>query len=293
MKDGEGKKPRAAPGSTLHDLLHVYNLPHPGRHEVRGPEEVWRDLLLGKLPVLRFGRDLFLPIPSPPRCELCAVPFKGPLAPLLKRFGKGPLAKNPRYCEVCINSLLKHPGGAEVEMSALFADVRGSTPLAETLGPSATHEVMDRFYRTGVEALIRGGAIVDRFMGDQVVGYFVPVFAGANHAARAIETGLAILRDTGNVRGGTPSVPVGAGAHTGVAFVGTVGAGERLIEFTALGEDVNVAARLASVAGAGELVVSEPTFAAAGATMENERRQVELKGVSHPVAVRVLRPATN
>ena len=77
--------------------------------------------------------------------------------------------------------------------------------------------------------------------------------------------------------------------HTGRAFVGTVGRPGGLTELTALGEDVNVAARLASVAGPGELVCSEAAYAASGLTHPGERREVTLKGVSNPVSVRVLR----
>lgn len=180
-------------------------------------------------------------------------------------------------------------GGAEVELTALFADVRGSTPLAEKLGAVGIHEVMDRFYTEGVDALVRGGALIERFMGDQIVGYFVPGYAGHDHARRAIATGLDVLRVTANVRGGAPWIPVGVGVHTGTAFIGTVGRSGGLLELTALGEDMNVAARLASEAAAGEIVCSEKTFEAAGLALPSEPRVLTLKGVTEPVAVRVIR----
>ena len=77
--------------------------------------------------------------------------------------------------------------------------------------------------------------------------------------------------------------------HTGEAYIGTVGRGSGLVELTAIGEDVNVAARLASVAAAGELVTSEAAYAAAGIDRPAESREVTLKGVSQPVRVRVMR----
>lgn len=207
---------------------------------------------------------------------------------MLRLFGKKPFAKNPRYCEFCVSNLIKAKGGAEVEMSALFADVRGSTPLAERLGPSGTYNVIDRFYTAGVEVLVHGGAMVDRFMGDQIVGYFVPLYA-PDHPRMAIETGLRLLSATGNGAGGAPWIPIGVGVHTGRAFVGTVGRQGGLLELTALGENVNIAARLASVAGAGELLCSEVSYAASGLEHAAEHREMVLKGVSDPVAVRVLR----
>jgi len=254
-------------------------------------EKLWRNTLLGTNPVDRAGRSFFAALPSPPRCELCAAPFKGPFTPLLRLVGKRPLARNPRYCEFCFRFVLNKKGGAEVGMSALFADVRGSTPMAERLGATGTHAVMDRFYRTGIEVLIRGGALIDRFMGDQVVGYFVPGFAGRDHARTAIETGLQLLRATGHVAGAEPWVPVGAGVHTGTAFIGTVGPAEGQLEITALGQDVNIAARLAAVAGRGELVCSEAAYQAAGLDLPGERSELTLKGVSKPVPVRALHTA--
>src|SRR5919198_164138 len=149
-------------------------------------EAMWRKLLLGPVPDMRFMRGLALRLPSPPRCELCAVPFKGPLAALLRPFGKGPFPRNPRYCVGCCANLIKHKGGIELTLSFLFADVRGSTPLGERLGPTGLHSLMDRFYDVGVRALIGRGALLDRFMGDQVVGYFTPAFAGPNHARQAV-----------------------------------------------------------------------------------------------------------
>jgi adenylate cyclase len=253
-----------------------------------GNEERWRSYLTGTDPAARAGRAVWGKLPSARRCELCAFPFGGPFLPVLRLLGRKPFAKNPRYCDFCMSRLTKAQGGAEIPLSALFADVRGSMPLAEQLGPTATHQIIDRFYSAGVDVLSRGGAMIDRFMGDQIVGYFVPLYAPA-HARSAIETGLALLRATGNVAGREPWIPIGVGVHTGEAFVGTVGRASGLLELTAIGEDVNVAARLASVAQAGELVYSEDAHAAAAADYPGERRVVDLKGVSAPVAVRVMR----
>jgi adenylate cyclase len=250
-------------------------------------DERWRRALLGTNPFMRTGHSFFSALPSPPRCELCATPFKGPLATMLGLVGKRPFPKNPRYCSFCVNGVLSKKVGAEVEMSALFADVRGSTSMAERLGPTGLHQAMDSFYRTGVETLVKGGAILDRFMGDQVVGYFVPGFAGPEHTRRAIETGLALLRATGHARG-MPWIPVGAGVHMGSAFIGTVGGTEGLYELTALGEDVNIAARLAALAGPGELLCTEAAYVAARLDLPGDIRHLTLKGVSGHISAHVL-----
>ena len=248
----------------------------------------WRAYLNGADPAARAGRALWQRLPSPPRCELCAAPFRGPFVPLLRLIGKRPFTKNPRYCDFCMSRLIRAEGGAEIEMSALFADVRGSTTLAEQLGPTRMREIIDRFYSAGIDVLCQGGAMVDRFMGDQIVGYFVPLYAGP-HPRSAIETGLALLKATGNLAGKQPWIPIGVGVHTGEAFIGTVGRAGGLLELTAIGESINVAARLGSIAAAGELVCSEAAYAASGLTHPAERREVVLKGVSAAVPVRVLR----
>jgi adenylate cyclase len=146
---------------------------------------------------------------------------------------------------------------------------------------------MDRFYATGIDALIAHGALIDRFMGDQVVGYFAPGFAGPQHTREALLCGLDILRATGH-GDATPWVPVGVGVHTGTAFVGSVGKGEDMAELTALGDAVTIAARFASVALTGEVIVSEDAFVAAGLEGDPERRELNLKGVSAPIKVRVV-----
>jgi adenylate cyclase len=252
-------------------------------------EEQWRGFLDGTSPSVqtwRRIRRLLGRIPRSPRCKTCQAPFEGPLKSILPLFGKRPFEKNPRYCSGCYHWLTESKGGAEVPLSMLFADVRGSTPMAERLGSSKFAGVMDRFYGTGVEILIKHDALVERFMGDQVVGYFLTGFTGPMHARSAIDAGLELLAATGHAPGQEPWVPVGVGVHTGDAYVGTVGT--EVLEFTALGEAVTLTARLASVAGAGELLVSEPAYAAAGMDGPAERRELELKGVTAPITVRVL-----
>jgi adenylate cyclase len=249
----------------------------------------WRAFLEGTLPTVRIWRRMrrfSARIPRSPRCKTCQTPFEGPFKTIFALLGKERFAKNPNYCRACYRWLTEKKGGAEVQLSMLFADVRGSTPLAERLGPANFAKVMDRFYSTGVGVLIRRDALVERFMGDQIVGYFVPGFAGPDHARVAIRAGLELLTATGHGPGSEPWVPVGVGVHTGQAYVGTVGTD--VLEFTALGEEVTLTARLASAAGAGELLATEAAYEAAGMTTPVERRQLDLKGVSVPAQVRVL-----
>ena len=85
-------------------------------------------------------------------------------------------------------------------------------------------------------------------------------------------------------------IPVGIGVHAGVAYFGAMGEENGLINISAIGDEVNTAARIASKAAAGEIIVSAPALAKAGITADGlETRHLELKGISEPVSVRVMR----
>jgi adenylate cyclase len=172
----------------------------------------------------------------------------------------------------------------------LFVDVRGSTTLAEHMDTLEFSRLMNRFYEAAINVLVYADAFIDKLVGDEVTALFIPGFAGEQHARRAIEAGQKLLRVTGHGDVGGPWVPVGVGIHTGIAWVGSiVGASGEAADFTALGDNVNIAARLASNAAQGEVIASENTFAAAQLETEGlEKRELELKGKSEPVSVRVL-----
>src|SRR5439155_8817953 len=170
--------------------------------------------------------------------------------------------KNPKYCSICFNLLSAAHGGAEIECSLLFADVRGSTTMAEAMRPAEFTRLMGRFYDTATDVLVGHDAIVDKFVGDEVIGIFIPALAGSSHAERAIEAAEALLHRTGHADATGPWVPIGAGVNTGVAYVGAVGEGLDT-ELTAMGDAVNTTARLASAAGAGEILVTASAATAA------------------------------
>jgi adenylate cyclase len=129
----------------------------------------------------------------------------------------------------------------------------------------------------------------DRLMGDEAIGLYIPGFAGPQHPRRAIEAAQDLLRLTGHRDAQGPWLPVGIGVHTGRAFVGVVGSDESTADFTALGDNVNITARLASEARPGEILISEASYAAANLNREDlDRRQMELKGNSEPIGVRIL-----
>jgi adenylate cyclase len=191
-------------------------------------------------------------------------------------------------CSLCFGNLRKGPGGAEIEISVLFADIRGSTGIAERTSAAEFRRLVQRFYLRAAKAIHEHDGIVDKFLGDGIMALFIPVITGEMHAIRAIEAGEALLRDVADRELVAGGVRVGVGVHTGEAFVGTVGSDDRL-DFTALGDTVNVAARLGSDAGAGELLVSSVAWGAAGRAGAAERRGLTVKGREEPLEVVVLR----
>jgi adenylate cyclase len=229
-------------------------------------------------------------LPSDPRCKLCGAPFKSWGGFLMHVFGRDQSRYNPRFCEKC--KVFEHPGGAEVSLTMLFADVRGSTKLAEQMGAREFSRLINRFYSVASHVLIQTDAMVDRLLGDEAIGLYIPGFTGQEHAPKAIEAAQELLRLTGHRDSKGPWVPVGVGVHTGLAFVGVVGEEESTMDFTALGDNVNITARLASEAGPGEILISDAAYSAANLDLgELEHRQLELKGKSELINVRVLRVA--
>ncbi|MFL5921668.1 MAG: adenylate/guanylate cyclase domain-containing protein [Gaiellaceae bacterium] len=240
-------------------------------------EEMWRQMLLGDYPRLHGMRRMWGALPSPPRCKLCNAPFRGPGGVLMRVIAYGPSPLNRRLCKWCIRAVHKHPGGAEIDITVLFADVRGSTGIAEQMPPEEFSRLLARFYGAAAEVVDDADGIVDKFVGDGVLALFIPGFAGPGHAAAAIAAARSLLEQTGS-NGPEPWLPVGAGVHTGTSFVGSVGEGDAR-DFTALGDTVNAASRLTGLAGAGELLISADAAAAAGLdTSGLERRTLELRG---------------
>jgi adenylate cyclase len=246
--------------------------PEPPKRD--NPE--WRATLLGTDPGLVRLRRIFRHIPSDPRCKMCLSPHGGIGGPLVRLFGFGRYPQNPQLCNSCFRSAQQHPGGAEIEITALFADVRGSTGLAETMSASEYSAAVDEYVRTASHAIRQPGGLVDKLLGDGIMALFISGFVGENHAGAAVDAARTMLRSV--------QLPIGVGIHTGPAWVGFVGGVDDVADFTALGDAVNVASRLGSDAAAGELLVSASAARAAEVdTSTLEARRLELRGRSEPV----------
>jgi len=251
-------------------------------------EEIWRTYLTtGRFRKEERQRHLFRRLPGSPRCKNCYAPFGGLGSSVVRTFyGKRPSNMNPRLCNTCEVFAREYQGGAEIELSLLFGDVRGSTTLAERMSPTDFGRLVDRFYKVSSKVMVDSDALIDKIIGDQVSGMYTPGIAGPQHTLRAIAAAQRLLKDTGHYGKGEPWIPVGIGVHTGISFVGSLGSSDGTTDITVLGDVPNTAARLSSTARAGEILVSEQAMRAAGLPVDSlEAKSVELKGKTESLTV--------
>jgi adenylate cyclase len=253
-------------------------------------QELWHTIFAVGHPALRSFQSFHRRLPSPPRCKLCLAPFKGIGSWLMAFKGKAPSNRNPRFCSACDKFLRDYPGGAEVEMSMVFVDVRGSAQLAEKMTATEFGRVMNSFYAKATSVMNETDGFIIDLVGDEVVGLYPPGFSGVDHASKAINAAEQLLKIELLVKGGA-KIQVGVGANTGVAYIGTVSGSQAGIEdVRALGDQVNATARLAAMASPGEALLSEAICHASGVSLDGlERRTLQLKGRIAPLEVRVMK----
>jgi adenylate cyclase len=262
-----------------------------GKPTPEAVEDFWRTYLTtGEFEKERRQRQLFRLLPGSPRCKNCYAPFQGTGSIIVKTiYGKEPSILNPQLCNICEQFAKQYQGGAEIDLSLLFADVRGSTTLAEAMNPTEYSKLINRFYTAATQVMVNSDALIDKIIGDQVAGMYVPGFAGKEHARRAIDAAQNILHITGHQDKAGPWIELGVGVHTGTAFVGSLGSEQGTSDITVLGDSANIAARLSTEAGIGEILISAPAYTAADIQLGDlEKRTLSLKGRNEPLQVWVL-----
>ncbi len=136
-------------------------------------ESTWRNFLTnGESPDEKRLRRIFRMFPAKTKCKWCELPFDHPASSLIHFiFKKKPSDFNPRFCNICDDFALKYQGGAEIEISMLFADIRGSTTLAEGMSATEFKRLIDRFYQVTTKIFIQSDAMIDKLIGDEVVAF--------------------------------------------------------------------------------------------------------------------------
>jgi adenylate cyclase len=168
-----------------------------------------------------------------------------------------------------VEEILKNPEnmaltGERREVTVLFCDVRGFTPLSERLSPEEVVLLLNDFYNLMIETTFKHDGTLDKFLGDAVMAVFGAPLAHPDHSARAIRTALAMQEgivglNERRARDGKEPIAVGIGVSAGEAVAGTVGTEDRM-EYTVIGDSVNLAARLESNAKPGQILISHRTY---------------------------------
>jgi adenylate cyclase len=246
------------------------------------PRDPWRKVLTEGHGSLVRARRVFRYLPSAPRCKVCNNPFGGPAGRVLAAAGFTPSRKNPNLCSRCCDAL--PVGGAEVDIAVLFADVRGSTALGQRGGAADFAALLNRFYIAATQTLLRHDAVIDKLIGDEVMAFFVRGISGPQYRRRAVLAGMDLLKAVGYGTDAGPRLEVGVAVNAGVAYVGNVGGS--VVDFTALGDPVNIGARMQQHAAGGELLVASGVADELMAKMP--RRALNLRGHEQPVDAFVL-----
>jgi len=148
--------------------------------------QMWHDwFMIDANSVERKVQRFFHALPHDPRCKLCHSPFEGVGGLVVSTlFGRKQSSLNPHFCNVCEAFAQKFPGGAEVEMSMLFVDVRGSTALSESMSAMEFQKLINRFYVGTTKVIGEEYGLVEKLAGDAVAAFWGAGFAGQDSLRR-------------------------------------------------------------------------------------------------------------
>jgi adenylate cyclase len=185
-------------------------------------------------------------------------------------------------------------GGLLQPVTVVFADIRGFTRLSERMDAREVVQLLNEFFTASTDVVVEAGGVLDKFIGDCVMALFGAPSPSPNDALRAVQAAANMQRaaaklSTNRLERGLRGIEIGVGIHTGLAVVGNIGSAQRM-QYTAIGDTVNVAARLVSRAAGGEIVVSDDVRSAAGDSFAfTPLGEVELKGRTQKIGIHALR----
>lgn len=175
------------------------------------------------------------------------------------------------------------------EITVLFADIRGFTNMSAHMRPEEVVRFLNAFFAEAVDAVERHGGIVDKFIGDCVMGLWGAVGAREDHARNAIKAALELVERGARITVKGQALEVGVGINTGMAVVGAIGA-QRRLDYTAIGATVNLSARLCGIAAPNEVLITSDTLMRAGpGVIAAPGEAVILKGLDVPIVPYAIR----
>jgi class 3 adenylate cyclase len=184
-------------------------------------------------------------------------------------------------------------GGSVVEVTALFADLRGFTTFSEGVEPAEIVRMLNRYHGAAVPCILDNGGTIVQFVGDALLALFNAPARQSDHALRAVRAALAMQEAAEEIARSEPDWPrFRVGANTGPALVGNIGS-ETLRGFNAMGDAVNVAARLQGLAEPGQVVIGEATLLASGPGVRVQPLgDLTVKGRHQPVTAYIVTSLT-
>jgi adenylate cyclase len=181
-------------------------------------------------------------------------------------------------------------GGQKRPVVIFFSDIRGFTTMSETMSPDDIATLLNEYFTEMVEIVFEHGGTLDKFMGDSIMALWGAPIAHEDDADRAMGCATAQLAalEKLNVRWreqGRPEIKIGVGINFGEVFAGNIGSDRRL-EYTVIGDAVNIASRLCSSAGPNEILISDPFFKALKRPpMVDALEPLQVKGKAKPLGV--------
>jgi len=152
--------------------------------------------------------------------------------------------------------------GEEREVTVLFADIRGFTSMSEKMTPHQVVQMLNKYLSEMTESIFVYEGTLDKYIGDCIMAIFNAPLEQPDHAMQAIKAALDMQQRVRNVQAiatDVPRVDVGIGLNTGTAIIGNIGS-QKKVDYTAIGDTVNTASRMCSLAGKGELIITESTY---------------------------------
>ncbi len=186
-------------------------------------------------------------------------------------------------------------GGERREVTVLFGDVRNFTPVAAQMEPEAIVEQLNELFTLLTEIIFAHEGTLDKYLGDGVMAVFGAPFSHGDDPQRAVRCALEMQRAIREIqqrweKEGRPSLQMGIGLHTGVVVAGNIGSPRRM-DYTVIGNAVNIAFRIMGVAGGGEVLISEATAVHLGeASILEPLPPKQLKGEQWPRQLYRVRP---
>lgn len=210
---------------------------------------------------------------------------------LLKERYRGILDKvvSPEVAEEMVKGNITL-GGENREVTTLFADIRGFTAMTEGMEPQEVIAMLNQYMERAGAAVEAVCGVVDKYVGDQIMAIFGAPVSQPEDPLRAVRAALKMNDNLDRLNqdrraANQPEIKIGIGINTGLAVAGNMGSAKRL-NYTVLGESVNVAARLCSQAKPSEILISETTYAKTAEAIEvREYQAMPMKGVSKPIKV--------